>query len=123
MLSSRLVTQRPTVSALLLTKGLAKRVAMGFSPLASRRTYATANTKSAEIKARIDNKRQASLLGGGIARINAQHAKGKLTARERIELLVDPGTFREYDAFVEHQCTDFGMDGQKITGDGVVTGV
>ncbi|KAJ1883820.1 hypothetical protein LPJ66_010911, partial [Kickxella alabastrina] len=96
---------------------------MGFSPLASRRTYATANTKSTEIKARIDNKRQASLLGGGLARINAQHAKGKLTARERIELLVDPGTFREYDAFVEHQCTDFGMDGQKITGDGVVTGV
>ncbi|KAJ2157547.1 hypothetical protein GGF46_004436 [Coemansia sp. RSA 552] len=87
------------------------------------RSYATAGTKGAEIKARISAKRAASILGGGEKRIAAQHAKGKLTARERIELLVDPGTFREYDAFVEHQCTDFGMSGQKITGDGVVTGV
>ncbi|KAI8840556.1 propionyl-CoA carboxylase [Chytridium lagenaria] len=55
-------------------------------------------------------------------RIDAQHAKGKLTARERISLLLDAGSFREYDAFVEHQCHDFNMDKQKITGDGVVTG-
>ncbi|KAJ1961333.1 hypothetical protein GGI12_003305, partial [Dipsacomyces acuminosporus] len=90
---------------------------------AAARNYATASTKGSEIKARIDSKRAAALIGGGQKRIDAQHAKGKLTARERIELLVDPGTFREYDAFIEHQCTDFGMASQKITGDGVVTGV
>ncbi|KAJ2491933.1 hypothetical protein IWW37_001905 [Coemansia sp. RSA 2050] len=92
-------------------------------PLVPARRYATANTKGEEVKARIEKKRQASVLGGGTARIATQHDKGKLTARERISLLLDPGTFREYDAFVEHQCTDFGMSSQKITGDGVVTGV
>ncbi|KAJ3191469.1 hypothetical protein HK101_007686 [Irineochytrium annulatum] len=71
---------------------------------------------------RIESKRAEALLGGGQKRIDAQHAKGKLTARERIDLLLDAGSFREYDAFVEHQCTDFGMEQQKITGDGVVTG-
>jgi len=55
-------------------------------------------------------------------RIDAQHAKGKLTARERIEVLLDEGTFEEWDMFVEHRCTDFGMADQKIPGDGVVTG-
>ncbi|MBL7108149.1 MAG: acyl-CoA carboxylase subunit beta [Candidatus Cloacimonetes bacterium] len=63
-----------------------------------------------------------ALLGGGKERINAQHKKGKLTARERIELLLDKGTFRETDKFVTHSCTDFGMDKKKILGDGVVTG-
>ncbi|KAJ2343813.1 hypothetical protein GGH91_003075, partial [Coemansia sp. RSA 2671] len=92
-------------------------------PLVPARGYATANTKGEEVKARIEKKRQASVLGGGTARIATQHDKGKLTARERISLLLDPGSFREYDAFVEHQCTDFGMSSQKITGDGVVTGV
>ncbi|KAJ2367924.1 hypothetical protein H4S01_001878 [Coemansia sp. RSA 2610] len=87
------------------------------------RGYATASTKAAEVKSRIEAKRQAAVAGGGEKRIGVQHGKGKLTARERIELLVDPNTFREYDAFVEHQCTDFGMSEQKITGDGVVTGV
>ncbi|KAJ2901059.1 hypothetical protein IWW38_000024 [Coemansia aciculifera] len=91
--------------------------------MAGGRSYATANTKGEEVKARIEKKRQASVAGGGAARIATQHDKGKLTARERISLLLDPGTFREYDAFVEHQCTDFGMSSQKITGDGVVTGV
>ncbi len=61
-------------------------------------------------------------LGGGEARIERQHAAGKLTARERIELLLDPGTFVETDRFVTHRCTDFGMEEQKIPGDGVVTG-
>ncbi len=61
-------------------------------------------------------------LGGGEARIERQHAAGKLTARERIELLLDPGTFVETDRFVTHRCTDFGMQEQKIPGDGVVTG-
>jgi propionyl-CoA carboxylase beta chain len=61
-------------------------------------------------------------LGGGTARIERQHAAGKLTARERVELLLDPGTFVETDRFVTHRCTDFGMQDQKIPGDGVVTG-
>jgi propionyl-CoA carboxylase beta chain len=68
--------------------------------------------------------REKTLLGGGRDRIDAQHQKGKLTARERIDLLVDPGTFVEIDRFVVHRCRDFGMDGEKnqILGDGVVTG-
>ena len=60
--------------------------------------------------------------GGGAKRIEAQHAKGKLTARERLEVLLDAGTFEEWDMFVEHRCTDFGMQDKKIPGDGVVTG-
>ncbi|MCB1033939.1 MAG: methylmalonyl-CoA carboxyltransferase, partial [Acidobacteria bacterium] len=60
--------------------------------------------------------------GGGEARIKRQHAAGKLTARERIELLLDPGSFVELDALVTHRCRDFGMDDQSIPGDGVVTG-
>src|SRR3989304_171280 len=60
--------------------------------------------------------------GGGKGRIEAQHAKGKLTARERIDLLLDPGSFVETDAFVEHRATDFGMERKRIPGDGVVTG-
>ena len=60
--------------------------------------------------------------GGGEARIAKQHAQGKLVARERIERLVDPGTFSEVDAFVVHRCHDFGMESQQIPGDGVVTG-
>ncbi|ORX89119.1 carboxyl transferase [Basidiobolus meristosporus CBS 931.73] len=86
------------------------------------RGYATGNTKEQAILERIEEKRTAATLGGGQKRIDAQHNKGKLTARERIDLLLDAGTFREYDAFVEHQCYDFGMQNNKITGDGVVTG-
>ncbi|KAI8922227.1 carboxyl transferase [Powellomyces hirtus] len=71
---------------------------------------------------RINEKRAAARLGGGQERIDIQHEKGKLTARERIDLLLDTKSFREYDLFVEHQCIDFGMADQKITGDGVVTG-
>jgi len=65
-----------------------------------------------------------ALLGGGVDRINAQHKAGKLTARERIELLVDPDSFREYDMLVEHRCVEFGMEApsKKFPGDGVVTG-
>ncbi|MGE3064365.1 MAG: acyl-CoA carboxylase subunit beta [Hyphomicrobiaceae bacterium] len=61
-------------------------------------------------------------LGGGQTRIDAQHKRGKLTARERIELLMDEGSFEEFDVYVEHRCTDFGMEKTKIPGDGVVTG-
>jgi len=70
----------------------------------------------------LDDKRAAARLGGGQKRIDAQHAKGKLTARERIELLLDEGSFEEWDMFVEHRCMDFGMAENKVPGDGVVTG-
>ncbi|XP_028927168.1 propionyl-CoA carboxylase beta chain, mitochondrial isoform X1 [Ornithorhynchus anatinus] len=73
---------------------------------------------------RIDHKRREALLGGGQHRVDAQHRRGKLTARERIQLLLDPGSFVEYDMFVEHRCADFGMasDKNKFPGDSVVTG-
>jgi propionyl-CoA carboxylase beta chain len=75
-----------------------------------------------EILRQLEEKRAAARLGGGTRRIEAQHAKGKLTARERLELLFDPGSFEEWDMFVEHRSQDFGMAEQKIPGDGVVTG-
>lgn len=75
-----------------------------------------------DIIRQLEEKRELARLGGGQRRIDSQHAKGKLTARERIEMLLDPGTFEEWDMFVEHRCTDFGMDEQSIPGDGVVTG-
>ncbi|KAK7904042.1 hypothetical protein WMY93_016649 [Mugilogobius chulae] len=76
------------------------------------------------VKERIDNKRKAALVGGGQHRIDAQHKRGKLTARERVELLLDPESFVETDMFVEHRCSDFGMeqDKNKFAGDSVVTG-
>ncbi len=70
----------------------------------------------------LEEKREQARAGGGAQRIAAQHAKGKLSARERIELLLDSGTFEEWDMFVEHRCSDFGMGEQKVPGDGVVTG-
>ncbi len=66
--------------------------------------------------------REKSQLGGGLEKIQEQHAKGKLTARERIDALVDPGSFVELDRFVVHQTSDFGMEEKKILGDGVITG-
>ena len=71
-----------------------------------------------ELEALSEKSRQ----GGGPSRIDAQHAKGKLTARERIDLLFDEGTFEELDAFVEHRATEFGMADRKYLGDAVVTG-
>ena len=67
-------------------------------------------------------RRDKAHLGGGIKRIEAQHAKGKLTARERLDVLLDPGSFEEYDMYVEHNCVDFGMQDTIIPGDGVITG-
>ncbi|ASR52500.1 acyl-CoA carboxylase subunit beta [Blastomonas fulva] len=67
-------------------------------------------------------RREKAHLGGGEKRIAAQHSKGKLTARERIDVLLDPGSFEELDMYVEHNCVDFGMQDQIIPGDGVVTG-
>ena len=75
-----------------------------------------------EILDELEKRRAGARLGGGERRIEAQHAKGKLTARERLELLLDEDSFEEFDMFVEHRAVDFGMDKNKIPGDGVVTG-
>ena len=74
-----------------------------------------------QIKALVERRAQARL-GGGQKRIDSQHAKGKLTARERINLLLDEGSFEEYDMFVRHRCSNFGMEKTQFDGDGVVTG-
>ncbi len=75
-----------------------------------------------EILEKLEQRREKARAGGGPKRIAAQHAKGKLVARERIDLLLDEGSFEEFDMFVEHRATDFGMAETKIPGDGVVTG-
>ena len=75
-----------------------------------------------DIIAELDERRRIARLGGGAARIDAQHKRGKLTARERINLLLDAGSFEEIDMFVEHNCQEFDMAEKKIPGDGVVTG-
>jgi propionyl-CoA carboxylase beta chain len=75
-----------------------------------------------DILKKLEEKRAGARAGGGAKRVEAQHAKGKLTARERIEVLLDEGSFEEWDMFVEHRSSDFGMGEQKIPGDGVVTG-
>jgi propionyl-CoA carboxylase beta chain len=67
--------------------------------------------------------RELAELGGGAARIEKQHAQGKYTARERIERLIDPGTFLEFDKFVTHRCKEFGLDKTEFLGDGVITGI
>ncbi len=70
----------------------------------------------------LERRRDAARMGGGEARIASQHAKGKLTARERLEILLDDDSFEETDMFVEHRCVDFGMGERQVPGDGVVTG-
>jgi len=75
-----------------------------------------------EILNELEMRRQKARLGGGQTRIDAQHSKGKLTARERIEILLDAGSFEEFDMFVMHRCSEFAMDTVKHPGDGVVTG-
>lgn len=74
-----------------------------------------------QVKQLIDNREKARL-GGGQKRIDSQHAKGKYTARERIHMFLDEGSFEEFDMFVTHRCYDFGMEREHIFGDGVVTG-
>lgn len=75
-----------------------------------------------EIICQLEEKRSQARLGGGEQRLMAQHAKGKLSARERLDVLLDKDSFEEWDMFVEHRCVDFGMDKQRVPGDGVVTG-
>ena len=70
----------------------------------------------------LESKRERARQGGGAARVDAQHKKGKLTSRERIEVLLDPDSFEEYDMFVEHRCVNFDMQNNKVPGDGCVTG-
>ena len=71
---------------------------------------------------RLEDAKVAALAGGGDARVQKQHAKGKLTARERLDLLLDDGSFREYDMLKAHRCDEFGMGSQQYPGDGVITG-
>jgi propionyl-CoA carboxylase beta chain len=85
-----------------------------------RQSRGTAPVK--DVIERLEKSRAEARLGGGAKRIEAQHGRGKLTARERIDLLLDHGSFEEFDMFVEHRCNDFGMETQKVPGDGVVTG-
>jgi propionyl-CoA carboxylase beta chain len=100
------------------------------SVVAQRHPYARRNADRSEgavatnddRNARLRALRAEALLGGGAERIEAQHARGKLTARERIELLLDPGSFVELDAFVVHRTSEFGLADQRYLGDGVVTG-
>ena len=75
-----------------------------------------------DIIQQLEQKRAGARLGGGQRRIDAQHQRGKPSARERIEVLLDPGSFEAWDMFVEHRCSDFGMADTTIPGDGVVTG-
>ncbi|WP_299397294.1 acyl-CoA carboxylase subunit beta [Pelagibius sp.] len=75
-----------------------------------------------DILRQLQEKRDQAAIGGGQRRIDSQHAKGKLTARERLQVLLDEGSFEEWDMFVEHRSNDFGMQDQKVAGDGVVTG-
>ena len=75
-----------------------------------------------EILKELEARRAGARAGGGVRRVEAQHAKGKLTARERLDVLLDEGSFEEWDMFVEHRSTEFGMAEQKVSGDGVVTG-
>ena len=75
-----------------------------------------------EVLEELEIRRDRARAGGGTARIEAQHKRGKLTARERIELLLDENSFEEFDMYVEHRCIDFGMEKTHVPGDGVVTG-
>src|SRR5690349_20352384 len=79
-------------------------------------------TEKDPLRARLQDMEKQAELGGGADRIQKQHEAGKLTARERIDLFLDPGSFQELDKFVTHRATDFGMADKKIPGDGVVTG-
>jgi propionyl-CoA carboxylase beta chain len=75
-----------------------------------------------EVLEELEIRRERARAGGGTARTEAQHERGKLTARERLELLLDDGSFEEFDMYVEHRCIDFGMEKTRVPGDGVVTG-
>src|SRR5215475_5547378 len=75
-----------------------------------------------EVLEELEIRRDKARAGGGQARIDAQHKRGKLTARERLDLLLDEGSFEEFDMYVEHRCIDFGVAQNRLSGDGAVTG-
>src|SRR3979411_1368162 len=85
-------------------------------------TKSSGNAQMKEILDILEERRAGARLGGGEKRIEAQHARGKLTARERIELLLDKGSFEEFDMFVEHRSVEFRMEKTKVQGHGVGTG-
>src|SRR5258708_35586991 len=86
------------------------------------KSKSSGNAQMKDILDTLEERRAGAKLGGGEKRIEAQHARGKLTARERIEILLDKGSFEEFDMFVEHRSVEFGMEKTKVPGDGVVTG-
>ncbi|CAF0997219.1 unnamed protein product [Adineta ricciae] len=86
------------------------------------RLLTAGSSNTLKVKEEVKRVGQLALLGGGQKRIDSQHKKGKLTARERIEVLLDEGSFREYDMFMQHRCSDFGMEKEKYYGDSVITG-
>jgi hypothetical protein len=131
-LKGRGVSQGPAM-ALLARQGLLARravllpAACGWSRQVPRRgvrsgAIAVAKAKKIALQEKLRAMNDEAELGGGQKRIDAQHGKGKLTARERLDVLLDEGSFREYDKLVVHRCTNFGMDEKHIPGDGVVTG-
>ena len=90
--------------------------------MATKTELSKGNHPMKDVLKELERRREIARMGGGKARIEAQHKKGKLTARERIEVFLDEGSFEEFDMYVEHRSTDFGMEKAKIAGDGVVTG-
>src|SRR5512134_1604715 len=90
--------------------------------LCTRHSRVTWGSPMKEVLEELEIRRERARAGGGTARIEAQHKRGKLTARERLDLLLDEGSFEEFDMYVEHRCIDFGMEKTKVPGDGVVTG-
>jgi hypothetical protein len=94
----------------------------GSSTVLARKCFSTELGAPVPFAQRLGPLREEALLGGGQARIDAQHNKGKLTARERLDVLLDEGSFREYDQFKQHRCTDFGMEKQQHPGDGNTQG-
>ena len=114
------------MAAMLARAGVLRHVARRttWAPVRGVRSgaIAVAKAKKIALQEKIVALSDEAELGGGQRRIDAQHGKGKLTARERLDVLLDEGSFREYDKFVVHRCTNFGMDENHIPGDGVVTG-
>jgi Carboxyl transferase domain len=112
---------RPSSSAASRVLGHRRALALRFQ---STTLHEDPSLRKVAFRERWHDETQKALLGGGQARIDKQHAKGSLTARERIELLFDEGTFHELDQLKSHRCVDFGMNapGKQFPGDGIVTG-
>ena len=103
---------------------LSRVLTSGINRFNSNNTYSGASITALKntFRIKLQREKEAALVGGGLKRIDTQHARGKLTARERIALLLDPNSFREYDMLMTHRCNEFGMGKEVYNGDGVVTG-